>query len=221
MAKLLNVAMILGALELLVLVDDYRMKKKEVGGDIHLQAYARINVKQVLSKVLAAGTHGGLLPEVLPEEDEIHTYILSQASCLMCSLLVRCTDDVVQGVDVKNLYVLGQCCKDLDLVVDLRKMCNKKKQGTVSSTMVHPESGWSKGHMLHIFFQKKCVLSLVIALFQVDVNMDGSKRVLEPVQMAQCSEVDYEVEDKSSAAAAAAAPVIPKQPKKKPKTGPE
>ena len=32
-----------------------------------------------------------------------------------------------QGVDNKHLFLFHQCAEDLDLVVDLRRMINKKK----------------------------------------------------------------------------------------------
>ena len=73
---------------------------------------------------------------------------------------------------------------------------------TIMSSMVHPDSAWSKGHMLHAFFEKKCVLSLVVSVSDVQSASDGSayKRALEEVQMVKCTEVEYDEEPASSAA---------------------
>jgi hypothetical protein len=140
-------------------------------------------------------------------------------------------------MDIKNLGLLQMHGpkSSMDLVVDLRKMTNNKKGGGQPqlSTLVHPECGWSNGHMLHVFNDKKCVLSLVLALSGAallgpnEAGGGGAKRMLEPVQMTQCMDVEYAV------ATAAAAPsqqpedeqsqllmAPPKQPKKKVKTTP-
>lgn len=96
MAKLFNVAMMMGALELFVVADEYRMRggnnnsKKDAPAtaDIHLQAYARVNEKQILSKLIAASNAGPLLHT---EEEEIHGYISAQVfSTTLLSLYYVC-----------------------------------------------------------------------------------------------------------------------------------
>jgi hypothetical protein len=104
MAKLFNVAMMMGALELFVVADEYRMRgggANRGGGnppqqsvqdapapslDIHLQAYARVNEKQILSRIVALDTPV-LLQAVATEEEEICTYIAAQVCVCVCVLL--------------------------------------------------------------------------------------------------------------------------------------
>lgn len=88
MGKLFNVAMILGALELFVLVEDYRLKKMEASGttERNFQAYARINVKKILNKVIGCKTTGKALvlnTEAVAGDDavkrkEIYDYLVSE-----------------------------------------------------------------------------------------------------------------------------------------------
>ena len=95
-------------------------------------------------------------------------------------------------MDNKHLFLFHQCAEDLDLVVDLRRMINKKKVTyDPLSTIVHPDSGWSKGHMVHVFYQKKGIMSFVVPILNLD-QVDHVKRALEPVPLAQCTDVDYE-----------------------------
>ena len=54
--------------------------------------------------------------------------------------------------------------------------------------------------MVHIFFQKKCVSSLVVPISSAAMVgggsfMDHMKRALEPVPILQCTEVEYEEEE--------------------------
>ena len=101
-------------------------------------------------------------------------------------------------MDPGHRSIFQQCAKDLDLVIDMRKMTNKKgpssSSTTIMSSMVHPDSPWSKGHMLHAFFEKKCVLSLVVSISDVQSAGDGGafKRALEAVQMVKCMDVEYD-----------------------------
>jgi hypothetical protein len=91
MAKLFNVAMMLGALELFVIVDEYRLRTKNKDGtpsaqppaDVHLQAYARINDRQILAKLtslLSSGGSGVQLDTVASEEEDIFQYIAGEVS---------------------------------------------------------------------------------------------------------------------------------------------
>ena len=85
--------------------------------------------------------------------------------------------------------------------MDLRRMNNKRPVTYEPlTTMVHPDSGWSKGHMMHVFFQKKCVFSMVIPVISGPHPNNDNKRVLEEVRLVQCTEVDYEVEEDQDAA---------------------
>jgi hypothetical protein len=71
LAKLFNIAMMLGALELLVIVDEYRMRNGNNKGeeslragatsDVHLQAFARVNERLLLAKLVASVSAGALL----------------------------------------------------------------------------------------------------------------------------------------------------------------
>jgi hypothetical protein len=77
-------------------------------------------------------------------------------------------------------------------------MTNNKKPSAHTnpalSTLVHSSAPWLKGHMLHAFYEKKCVLSLVVSLSDIQKGADGGayKRALEPVQLAKCVDVTYD-----------------------------
>jgi hypothetical protein len=127
------------------------------------------------------------------------------------------------------LQLHGPQTSTLQLVIDTRKMSRTAKPAgpaPVLSTLVHPDCAWSKGHMLHIFNEKKCVLSLVLALSGGSMALHsldgGAKRVLEPVKMAQCTDVEYEAEPEQPAAASQQEEPAPQQKplKKKPKPSP-
>ena len=129
-------------------------------------------------------------------------------------------------MDIKNLALLQLHGpkSGMDLVIDVRKMTKTKGASPKLSTLVHPDCGWSKGHMLHVFNERKCVLSLVLALSGATKGFveGGAKRMLEPVQMAQCMDVEYETapsqqQDEASQPQTMAAP---KPQKKKVKTSP-
>jgi len=88
-------------------------------------------------------------------------------------------------------------------VVDMRRMNNKRATGDAKrlvSSLVHAAAPWSKGHMLHVFYEKKCVLSMVVSLSDVQTTVDTGvyKRALEPTQMAKCLDVDYDETEESS-----------------------
>ena len=127
-------------------------------------------------------------------------------------------------MEPKHLYFFSGCAPEVDLLVDIRKMSNKKPhlRDAHLAPMVHPESEWRKGHMMHVFFQKKCVLSLVvpIALTGGMTIVDHTKRGLEEVQIMQCADVEYD-EDTPPPSAAATAPETGAEPaaaNAKPKT---
>jgi len=89
MARLLNVAVLMGALELLVIIDEYRLRKNSEGGasrDVHLQGYARINVKHVLAKLVSGAA---LVPLTDSDDQELVSYIVAQVRCLL--LLPLCS----------------------------------------------------------------------------------------------------------------------------------
>ena len=79
-AKLFNVALMLNALELFVVVDEYRLRKREgfPQQDIHLQAYARLNEKHILSKIIGGGVSASSLDALANEEEEIVSYVAAQ-----------------------------------------------------------------------------------------------------------------------------------------------
>jgi len=82
MVKLLNVGMMLNALEVFVLVDLYRQKKDETAGFL---GYARINAKKVLDQMIRSKTSNGVgvpLSEAHDEAD-LHAYIVSQARSIV------------------------------------------------------------------------------------------------------------------------------------------
>ena len=99
MTKLLNVCLIMGAMELFVIVDQYKMKKEKEtlaaaeaassastttsSGGVTLKGYARINVLQVINKLLQSKTSPGsmMLTEAHDQEELLH-YFSSQVLSL-------------------------------------------------------------------------------------------------------------------------------------------
>lgn len=91
MAKLFNVALMLGALEFFVIVDEYKLRNNKnnnkdssstsppsQAADIHLQGFARINERSLLAKLIAISNTNGtnlLLDTVASDEEEIFRYI--------------------------------------------------------------------------------------------------------------------------------------------------
>lgn len=77
------------------------------------------------------------------------------------------------------------------------KRATASSAATLLSTLVHSDGPWSKGHMMHAFYEKKCVLSVVVSLSDVQTAADGAtyKRALEPVQLAKCMDVVYDEEE--------------------------
>jgi predicted SPOUT superfamily RNA methylase MTH1 len=98
MAKLLNICMILGSLELFVIVNE--KQQKEGATDINLQAYARVNPKKVIEQLLRVKTsssnQGQMLSEAASQEPEIYGYIVSQVQAMHFLLEGKgCKGDVV------------------------------------------------------------------------------------------------------------------------------
>lgn len=212
MIKLLNVGIMLDAVQLLVIIDSY--KNKDVAeADLHLEGFARVDLSIVLKKILACSRASELGQGV--EEDPRKKAIVS------------IFEAQGMGHAVKSLYVYPLCAPNLDLVIDTRKINNKRFDEMDdalphSTTLVHHEAKWKKGHMLYAFFEGKSVLSAVIpeeeggaALFN-----DRAKRSLEStVQFADLmKDIEFEEEAPTSTQSESAADGAGKGSKKKAKT---
>lgn len=201
MAKFFNVAMMMGAVQLVVMIDSYKNKDVMVS-ELVLDAFARIDVSAMQKKVIASLPSAELLG-IFPSEAKKQSILASFEA---------------QGMPNagKHLYLYPSVTTELDLLIDSRKMTNKRAETGVSSSfaMAHLEStSWKSGHMLHVFFQDKPVLCFVIPVVEGGYFNDKSKRGLDSeVHFADLiknvefeEEADEDLTTSSSTAAPAAA----------------
>lgn len=189
MIKLLNVGIMLDAVQLLVTVDSY--KNKDVPeSDLVLEGFARVDLSAVLKKILACGSASELGQGA--EED------------MKKKAIVSVFEAQGMGQAVKNLYLYPLCAPNLDLVIDTRKMNNKRFEDMDdsfphSTTLVHHDARWKKGHMLYAFFDGKSVLSAIIPVDEGGAALfnERAKRGLESVvQFADhMKDVEFEEEE--------------------------
>lgn len=164
MAKFLNIAMMMGAVQLLVILDSYKTKDVPAS-DIVLDAYARINLTSIHKAILAASPSAELLGASSAKQGILATF-----------------EQQGMANAGKHLFLYPSCAPHLDILIDMRKMTNKKDLPTApacSIALVHVDSAWKSGHMLHVFFQEKSVLCMVIPLMMDGAGGDKSKRGLD------------------------------------------
>jgi hypothetical protein len=189
MVKLLNLGVMLGAVQLLVIMDTY--KNKDVAeGDMVLEGYARVDVSQMLKKILACKQPSELASEPMDSKKKTIVSIFE-----------------TQGMAnaVKHLFLYPSCgVPELDLLIDTRKLNNKKFDSMVdtpphSTALVHSDAKWKKGHMLYVFLDGKSVLSAIIPLEEGGSLLfhERAKRGLDSVvQFAdQMKDVEFEEEE--------------------------
>jgi hypothetical protein len=189
MVKLLNLGVMLGAVQLLVIIDTY--KNKDVAeGDMVLEGYARLDVSQMLKKILACKQPSELASEPMDSKKKTIISIFE-----------------TQGMAnaVKHLFLYPSCgAPELDLLIDTRKLNNKKFDAMVdtsphSTALVHSDARWKKGHMLYVFLDGKSVLSAIIPLEEGGSLLfhERAKRGLDSVvQFAdQMKDVEFEEEE--------------------------
>lgn len=188
MARFLNVSMMMGSLQLLVVIDSYKNKDVPVS-DIVLDAYARINLPGMHKAILEAAPSAQLLGLSTANH---HKAILATFE--------------QQGMPNagKHLFLYPSCAPELDILIDMRKMTNKKDVYDMHPSaiaLVHVEGAWKSGHMLHVFFQQKSVLCLVIPLI-MEGSGDRTKRGLHDAEVRLADvikDVEFEEEDEDPA----------------------
>jgi len=169
MAKMMNIAVILRAMEIFVIVDTYKGKSSAGDGgegatDQSLDCYVRLDASAITSYTVSA------------------TPVMASSLPYVAQTLANV---------ISNHHVAFSLpSSPLVLVVDLRCLTKKKQQqqqssstantNTVKGSVTHKNSGWEKANSVQVFFEER-----LVHYFFVPVNpagADGSRKVLETIK---------------------------------------
>ena len=183
MAKLLNVCMMIGAVEILVVIDAYK-NKDIMESEVVLDGFARIDISVIHKRLIACREANQLSMISEPKKSALLSVFETQG---------------IQNAD-KNIFAFTSCATELDLLIDTRKMtCKKDASEPIYSALVHHDANWKKGYMLYAFFEGKSVLSAVIPLAESGAMFfsERAKRGLESdVMFADLiKDVEFEEDD--------------------------
>ena len=203
-AKLFNVATMLGALQLFVVLDTYR-SKDVAASDLVLEGFARLDVAAIIVRM-----QGARLAEIDPAADAALAQALPASSVKHVLLYRGVAHDVDVGLDVRFLN------KKLGALVEGGAM------GEPTSTLVHTDSRWQRAHLLHVFLQQVPVLTVVVpTLASLGNAVERSKRALLPVALVHTvADAEYEEEEEPAPAKRASEAPADPAPKKKAKAAP-
>jgi hypothetical protein len=164
--KLFNVLCLAGCMELLVILDTYKVEGKEgIAEEITMEAYARPNM----------GKLTGLLVDKKPKAVADVPFVQSALG-------------VGKNVGVYEL-------EGLVLAMDARKMTKRRGEGDarLSQSLVHAHSEWEKGYSVHFFCDERLVHCAVVPVFMDLSGAEGSKQVLNTIAPPKWGEdVEYE-----------------------------
>ena len=170
MVKLLNVCMMVGAVEILVVIDSYK-NKDIMESEVVYDGFARIDISVIQKRLIACKECEQLLQFAEPKKTALLTVFESQG---------------IQNA-AKNLLVFGSCAAELDILIDMRKMTSKKDScDPISSALVHHDANWKKGYMMYVFFEGKSVLSCILPLAE-----NGSMFFSERAKRGLASDVQF------------------------------
>jgi hypothetical protein len=189
MAKLLNVCMMVGAVEIIVVIDSYK-NKDILEADLVLDGYARIDISAIHKSLIACRESEQLQQISEPKKTALLSVFETQG---------------IQNAG-KNIFAFIGCATELDILVDMRKMTNKKDSSQqIHSALVHHDADWKKGHMFYAFFEGKSVLSAIIPLAESGVAFfsERAKRGLESDMQFADMIKDVEFEDEAEGSATA------------------
>jgi hypothetical protein len=182
--KLFNVALVMGAIEIFVLVDTYKTSKQQqaaVGEDDEgpsMDCYARLNVSVLISSILSAS--------MVPGSSVAYVQAAFAAS----------------PSTLKNIaaYPLGTNSNAL-IAVDLRRMTKKRaiaadsQQLHAKGSVVYKDSAWESAHAVYVFFEGRLVHYFVVPITSGGAGANGSRIALETVSMAKWSADDIDFGD--------------------------
>ena len=183
-AKLFNVAVILKAIELFVVVDTYKSNGSSKaannnndeagGGGFTMDCYARLDVSLLISSILQQ-------PVITPA---------SSIPCIQSTF----ADQGLSG-SLKYLAVFSPESIPVYIAVDLRRMSKKiNENDKAKGTVVHQDSSWEKAHCIHVFFEERLVHCFFVPVTAAGVGADGSRKVLETVSIAKWTADEVDVE---------------------------
>ena len=190
MAKMLNIGLMVGAVQVMFILDSY--KNKDVAeAELVFEGFARFDVSAIIKSVIAASATVESL-SVFPSAFEakkktIQSVFEAQGMSAACKSI--------------NVYPSIMGVSDLDILIDTRKIVNKKADlehlDDHKTALVHHEGKWKKGHLVYIFFEGKTALSAVIPIVEGEgaaMFLERAKRGLESsIQFADLmKDVDFE-----------------------------
>lgn len=192
-AKLFNVGLMLHALQITVIVDNYKTKDVPEA-EVVFEGYARLDVSAIIKAVIACRK-----PEALSLSP-------SEIESKKQTILGVFESQGMQNVG-KHLLLfpsISTTVANLDMLVDMRKVINKRThletEDEPTTTIVHHEAKWKEGHFVYFFFEGKTTLSAVIPMIESGGSamfLNRAKRGLEDssVQFADLmKDVDFVVE---------------------------
>ena len=190
MVKVFNVALMMSAVQIMVVVDSYKTKDL-TDAEVVYDGFIRIDLAVILKHIIACKEGGVSLTSALELNLERAKTIASVFE--------------TQGMSsaIKNFHLFPSVVEQLDLVIDVRKMSNKREGQVIedhTSAFVHHDGKWKKGYMLYVFFEGKFVLSGVIPLVDLGgMFASGSaKRTLDSSSSVQFADlikdIDFEEE---------------------------
>jgi hypothetical protein len=172
-AKLFNVGLMLGAVQIIVIMDSYKTKDVPEA-ELVYEGYIRMDISAVIKSIIAC-----------PKSE-----ILSQSPSEMESkkqpiLALFEAQGMLNAAKHLLLFPsISTTVANLDIVIDTRKVINKRDitDEAPTTTIVHHEAKWKEGHFAHFFFDGKSTLSAVIQTVESGGSamfMDRAKRGLD------------------------------------------
>lgn len=183
--KLFNVALVMGAIEIFVVVDTYKTSKQQQaaggGGEDDegpsMDCYARLNVSVLISSILSTS--------VVPGSSIQYVQAAFGAST------------------IKNIVAYPSSTNNNVLVaVDLRRMTKKRaadsQQQQAKGSVIYKDSAWESAHAVYVFFEGRLVHYFVVPITSAGAGASGSRIALETVSMAKWSTDDIDFGDDNS-----------------------
>jgi len=183
--KLFNVFQLIGAVELITIVDTYKKNKAQQedsadASDLILDTYARINVSIITEKMIASKSRPAA------------SYPFIANAMTKQGLGAHLRFLVVFAIPIINSPGM-----QIHVAIDLRKISKKQSEPTdpcptptYSGTLVMPDSYWEKGHNAYVFMEEKLVLYMLIPISGSAMGAETTRLVLESINIAAMVESD-------------------------------
>ena len=182
--KLFNVALVMGAIEIFVIVDTYKASKQQqsaMGAEDDegpsMDCYARLNVSVLISSILSASMVPGSSVQYVRTAFGDSPSTLKNIAAYPLSAS-------------KNNNVL--------IAVDLRRMTKKRaanaesQQQQAKGSVVYKDSAWESAHAVYVFFEERLVHYFVVPITPGGGGANGGRIALETVSMVKWSADDID-----------------------------